>query len=128
MEISALQGDELMSQPREWRRRALRGEKDTRGIAHELERELERLGVQRNISLRLPDFLGIGALVAQTDLMITVPVRVVETLMRIADVKMLKPPFNFPGFAIKQHWHERYQQDPSNRWLRSIISDLFLER
>ena len=33
-----------------------------------------------------------------------------------------------PSFAIKQHWHERYQQDPANRWLRSVISDLFLEK
>lgn len=99
------------------------------GAGNELvERELERLGVQRNISLHLPDFLGIGALVAQTDLMITVPARVAETLVRIAEVKAFEPPFKLPGFAIKQHWHERYQHDPSNRWLRSVISDLFLER
>jgi DNA-binding transcriptional LysR family regulator len=99
------------------------------GAGNELvERELERLGVQRNISLHLPDFLGIGALVAQTDLMITVPARVAETLVRIAEVKAFDPPFKLPGFAIKQHWHERYQHDPSNRWLRSVVSDLFLER
>ncbi len=42
MEISELQDDELMAQAREWRRRALRGEKDARGIAHELEREVRR--------------------------------------------------------------------------------------
>ncbi|MGJ7527485.1 LysR family transcriptional regulator [Variovorax sp. GB1P17] len=98
------------------------------GAGNELvERELDRLGVQRNISLHLPDFLGIGAPVAQTDLMITVPARVAETLVRIADVKVFDPPFRLPGFAIKQHWHERYQHDPSNKWLRSVISDLFLE-
>ena len=99
------------------------------GTGHELvERELERLGVQRNVVLRLPNFLGIGALVASTDLMITVPQRVADTLLRIADVKVFVPPFELPGFAIKQHWHERYQQDPANRWLRSVISDLFLEK
>ncbi len=31
-----------MAQAREWRRRALQGEKDARGIAHELEREVRR--------------------------------------------------------------------------------------
>ncbi|CAN7698859.1 hypothetical protein LJR260_005442 [Variovorax paradoxus] len=51
-----------------------------------------------------------------------------ETLLRIAKVEVFKPPFTLPGFAVKQHWHERYQQDPSNRWLRSVIADLFLER
>lgn len=98
------------------------------GAGSELvERELDRLGVRRSVNLQLPDFLGIGALVAQTDLMITIPARVAETLVRIADVKALKPPFELPGFAIKQHWHERYQHDPSNKWLRSVIADLFLE-
>jgi DNA-binding transcriptional LysR family regulator len=98
------------------------------GTGHELvERELERLGAQRRVVLRLPNFLGIGALVASTDLIVTVPRRVADTLQRIADVKILMPPFEFPSFAIKQHWHERYQQDPANRWLRSVISDLFLE-
>ena len=98
------------------------------GTGHELvERELERLGVQRKVVLRLPNLLGIGGLVASTDLMITAPQRVADTLLRIADVKVFAPPFEFPSFAIKQHWHERYQQDPANRWLRSVISDLFLE-
>lgn len=100
----------------------------TAGTGHELvERELERLGVHRKVVLRLPNFLGIGGLVASTDMMITVPQRVADTLLRIADVKVFPPPFEFPSFAIKQHWHERYQQDPANRWLRSVISDLFLE-
>ena len=92
-----------------------------------VEEELERLGVQRNVALRLPNFLGIGGLVASTDLVVTVPRRVAETLVRIAHVKSLPPPIPLPVFAIKQHWHERYQQDPANRWLRSVISDLFLE-
>jgi DNA-binding transcriptional LysR family regulator len=83
---------------------------------------------KRKVVLRLPNFLGIGGLVASTDMMITVPQRVAETLLRIADVKVFPPPFEFPSFAIKQHWHERYQHDPASRWLRSVISDLFLER
>lgn len=92
-----------------------------------VEEELERLGIHRNVALRLPNYLGIGSLVASTDLMVTVPQRVAETLVRIANVKLLAPPFDLPAFAIKQHWHDRYQQDAANRWLRSVISDLFLE-
>ncbi len=42
MEIQELQDDELMTQAREWRLRALRGEKEARGTAHELEREVRR--------------------------------------------------------------------------------------
>ena len=42
MDVQELQDDELIAQAQEWRRRALRGEKAARGIAHELEREVRR--------------------------------------------------------------------------------------
>lgn len=42
MEIQELQDEDLMAQAREWRLRALRGEKEARGMAHELEREVRR--------------------------------------------------------------------------------------
>ena len=42
MEIQELQDEELMAQAGEWRLRALRGEKEARGMAHELEREVRR--------------------------------------------------------------------------------------
>lgn len=92
-----------------------------------VEEALGRLGVHRNVALRLPNYLGIGSLVESTDLTVIAPRRVAETLARIANVKLMAPPFELPVFAIKQHWHDRYQQDPANRWLRSVISDLFLE-
>jgi hypothetical protein len=48
-------------------------------------------------------------------------------LMGIAAVKSLPPPIDLPSFAIKQHWHERFQHDTGNRWLRAEIAQLFLE-
>ncbi|RDD95264.1 hypothetical protein DTW89_02670 [Acidovorax sp. BoFeN1] len=42
MDTQELPDDELIAQAREWRQRALRGEKDARGMAHELEREARR--------------------------------------------------------------------------------------
>jgi len=98
------------------------------GTGQELvEKTLARRGIQRNIALTLPTLPGLGNLLANTDLVATVPVRVAQTLVRIAQVKLLAPPIAFPSFMIKQHWHERYQQDPANRWLRSQMADLFQE-
>ena len=75
----------------------------------------------------LPTLPGVGNLLAHTDLVATVPERIAQMLVRIANGKALAPPFELPTFAIKPHWHERYQQDPANRWLRSVIAELFLE-
>lgn len=92
-----------------------------------VEKTLTRKGIQRKIALSLPTLPGLGNLLANTDLVATVPVRVAQTLVRIAQVKLLTPPIAFPSFMIKQHWHERYQHDPANRWLRSQMADLFQE-
>lgn len=98
------------------------------GTGQELvEKTLARRGIRRNIALTLPTLPGLGNLLANTDLVATVPVRVAQTLVRIAQVKLLAPPIAFPSFMIKQHWHERYQHDPANRWLRSQMADLFQE-
>lgn len=98
------------------------------GTGHELvEQALARQRVARMVALSLPTLPGVGNLLANTDLVATVPERVAQMLVRIAKVKALPPPFKFPSFSIKQHWHERYQQDPANQWLRSTLADLFLE-
>ena len=98
------------------------------GTGHDLvEQALDHRRIQRNVTLSLPTLPGVGNLLANTDLIATVPERVAQMLVRIARVKALSPPFKFPTFSIKQHWHERYQQDSANRWLRSTVADLFLD-
>ena len=98
------------------------------GTGNEIvERELKRQGTARKVALSLPTLPGVGNLLANTDLVATVPQRVAQMLMKIASVKALAPPYRFPHFSIKQHWHERYHHDPANRWLRSTVAELFLE-
>ena len=98
------------------------------GTGHDLlQQQLKRLGVERRLALSLPTLPGLGNLLAQSDLIATVPERVAQMLVSIAAVKLLAPPFELPAFAIKQHWHERFHLDPANRWLRSMIAEMFLE-
>lgn len=98
------------------------------GTGHDLlQQQLKRLGVERRLALSLPTLPGLGNLLAQSDLVATVPERVAQMLVSIAAVKLLAPPFELPAFAIKQHWHERFHLDPANRWLRSMIAEMFLE-
>lgn len=98
------------------------------GTGHELlQQQLGRMGVDRQVALSLPTLPGLGNLLAQSELIATVPERVAQMLVRIAAVKSLPPPFELPAFAIKQHWHERFHHDPANRWLRALLAELFLE-
>lgn len=50
------------AQAREWRQRALRGEKEARGFAHELEREVRRRFPPNEAPQELPQMRLLGAL------------------------------------------------------------------
>jgi hypothetical protein len=91
------------------------------GSGHDqLEGALQRLGIDRHVALSLPTLPGLGNLLAKTDLVATVPDGVAQMLVSIANVKALTPPFSLPGFAIKQHWHERSRAARGDRHRKSL--------
>jgi DNA-binding transcriptional LysR family regulator len=84
-------------------------------------------GIERKIALKLPSFLGVARIVAQTELLAIVPERYASEVAESVAVRLLPVPVALPGFQVKQHWHERYHADVSNRWLRQTVADLFLQ-
>ena len=96
------------------------------GTGHAIvDKTLASEGVQRRVVLQLPSFLGVARIVAQTELLAIVPYRYGASMMASEDIRMLPVPLELPSFQVKQHWHERYHADASNRWLRQVIADLF---
>ncbi len=89
-----------------------------------LDREILRLGIARQVALRVPNYLGIAFVIEQTDMLVTIPERLAQVLEGRGRFRVLPVPFELPDYAVKQHWHERYHQDPGNRWLRRVISEL----
>jgi DNA-binding transcriptional LysR family regulator len=89
-----------------------------------IDREIARQGIQRRIALQIPNFLGAAFVVEHTDLLITIPKRLGDVLEKRGAFRVLPVPFALPEYAVKQHWHERYHQDPGSRWLRGVISEL----
>lgn len=97
------------------------------GTGHEaaIENVFAAQQVKRSIALTVPDFVVLPTIVAQTDLIVTIPERVARSFPSSINIKLLKPPIAFPDIEIKQHWHERFHHDPANRWMRSVIARLF---
>jgi len=93
-----------------------------------LDAALERHGIERRILLELPGFLGLAAIVSTTDLIATVPRHIGETLSRNSGLAVVECPVPVPAFTVKQHWHARYHQESSNRWLRALCADLFAQK
>jgi DNA-binding transcriptional LysR family regulator len=98
------------------------------GTGHSIvEKSLNAKGIQRRIVLRVPSFLGVARIVAQTECIATVPQRFGSAMVQQENVKMLPAPVKLPDFSVKQHWHERFHADPANQWLRKVVAQLFLD-
>lgn len=83
--------------------------------------------LNRRMALAVPHFLSLPVVIAQTDLIATIPHRMALSLAGFSPIKVFKPPIKIPSFDIKQHWHERYHHDAANKWMRSLIAKLFLQ-
>ncbi len=92
-----------------------------------LDQGLTRARVTRRVVLELPGFLGLGPIVASTDLLATLPRHIGETLARRNRLAVHDCPIPIESFTVRQHWHLRYADEPANRWLRETVAELFEE-
>jgi DNA-binding transcriptional LysR family regulator len=96
------------------------------GTGHSIvDKVLAKNKVARRVVLRVPSFLGVARIVAQTELLVIVPRQLGHALAAQESVKVLEPPLPLPTYKVKQHWHERFNLDAGNIWLRSTMADLF---
>lgn len=81
-------------------------------------------GRHRRVALVAPSFLVVGQLVAQSDLVSTLPTRVAGALARTLPLRLLTPPLDIPGFELRQHWHPHRQGDPAHAWFRGLVREV----
>lgn len=99
------------------------------GTGHQLlDASLDRFHRTHQVVLELPGFLGLTAIVSTTDLLVTLPRHIGETLAALGGLRAFPCPIPIPSFTVKQHWHSRYHNDPGNRWLRGLCADLFMRQ
>lgn len=98
------------------------------GTGHAIvDKLLDRASVSRQVVLRVPSFLGVARIVAETELIATVPRRYGELMVTREAIRLLPVPHALPQYNVKQHWHERFHTDPGNAWLRRTIAELLGE-
>jgi DNA-binding transcriptional LysR family regulator len=96
-----------------------------RGGHRVIEEALERAGVARHIALRVPHFTVVPMVLERTDLILTLPARVAAVFERRGSLRSLPLPIAIPPAEVAVHWHERFEGDPGNRWLREQAIELF---
>jgi DNA-binding transcriptional LysR family regulator len=90
-----------------------------------IERSMELRFPGRLVELSVPDFAAVPYLVAQSDAVSLVPLRLVRACAVSTALRVLKPPIPIKPYAVSQHWHPRVSQDAGHAWLRCTLFELF---
>jgi DNA-binding transcriptional LysR family regulator len=85
---------------------------------------LARQGLRRRVVLWAPHFLIIPIVVAQTNLIATLPERVARFFAQFLPLRILAVPIRLSPYPVLQLWHERTHHDPAQQWLRGLLAEL----
>jgi DNA-binding transcriptional LysR family regulator len=88
---------------------------------------LESRGEQRKIVSMVAHYGTITSIVANSDLLATVPKSFAQSCADSGKLCILPLPFPSPKFEVCLYWHERQQRDPGHRWLRDTCVNLFAQ-
>jgi DNA-binding transcriptional LysR family regulator len=79
-------------------------------------------GLERRVAVRLRSFLAATLLVARTDLVMTVSSHLAAEVGPGMGLQVLPPPVELAGFGVRMAWHERFDADPGQAWLRAELA------
>jgi DNA-binding transcriptional LysR family regulator len=82
---------------------------------------LSQQGLQRYVGVTLPHILAIPAVIASTDLIVTLASRIANHFASDYALKIFSPPIALDSFEIAMAWPNRMTHDPAIQWLRSEL-------
>ncbi|MDI5983815.1 LysR family transcriptional regulator [Halomonas sp. M4R5S39] len=88
---------------------------------------LSQHGLTRRIAVRTPHFLVAPMIVAESDLILSIPRRLAHRIARSVPIEILELPIKIQPFTPSIIWHERQHYDPANVWLRNQIVEIARE-
>lgn len=89
-----------------------------------LERALPPLGIERRICVQVPSFGMMPRILARTDLLATLPLRVANSFVQTLSLQVLPLPFEMPVLPVRAIWHERMHDNNAHRWLRGLLQEV----
>jgi DNA-binding transcriptional LysR family regulator len=82
---------------------------------------LRRRGRSRQVALRIPYFLAAPAIIAATNLVLTIPRAPAQVFAARWPLRVVPPPIPLPSGTVHMWWHERFDNDPAHQWLREQV-------
>lgn len=92
-----------------------------------IDSELERLGRNRRIDISLSQFSSLPLLMADTDLLATVPDYVANSLVAQGGLRVQALPLVLPPIELSMSWDQSCDDRSQEQWLRSRLRMLLQE-
>jgi len=86
---------------------------------------LVELGAAGQVAVRVPHFLAVPRLLEAGDLVVILPRMIARLFAAGGKLAYRDLPVPAPTLEVKLCWHQRYEQEPANRWLRAHCVRLF---
>ncbi|VEI19547.1 Symbiotic regulator homolog 1 [Serratia plymuthica] len=84
---------------------------------------LAQYGLTRRVAMRLPFFLVAPRLVAESDMILSLPRRLAMQFIKSEMIEVLELPLTMDSFPMTMIWHERHHENPAHIWLRQQVLD-----
>jgi DNA-binding transcriptional LysR family regulator len=85
---------------------------------------LGALGFVRRVALWHPSFQALPAIVANTNLVATLPRRLAMHAAQTLPIVVYDPPVPLPTVDFSLYWHARSHEDSGHKWLRAKVTAL----
>ena len=81
----------------------------------------------RRIGAKIGEFSAVGAVLAGSDLITTLPTLLMASQMETHGLRALRPAVAPERFRVRFVWSARLTRDPGNLWLRTLLMDTYEE-
>ena len=89
-----------------------------------IDQKLGEMGLERRIKLIVPHFLSAAMIVAETDMVLSLPYRIAVQFKKVADLNIFPVPLDLPSYDLVMIWHQLREKDPAHCWLRDRITTI----
>lgn len=89
---------------------------------------ITRAGRRRRVALEVANFLTGLHVVADSDLLMAVPMPLAEEAVARLDLVVVDAPVAIPAVRFVMAWHPRYDDAPAHRWWRNLVYDTVTPR
>jgi DNA-binding transcriptional LysR family regulator len=82
---------------------------------------LKKQKLQRRVVIRTTSFTSAPILIAESDLILTAPTKVLDVVARYLPLVRRAVPIEVPRFTVRIFYHQRTKTDQAQNWFRSLL-------